>query len=363
MTWRNHPQDRRERSKLAQRAYRKRHAKTFAALKDESARLKDAIRKISDAAASRRWSPDLAAALDEARELAEIGPPPPPPPRREGEEEREEEEEVLSDQSTLYVASEAKRSPPPQPEREIESFFTTAQLRPSQPAPTRFDFGLCLDPEPGTPKGETVDLTPYLGDNMRTLGGRIYWASLTLAVLDVQRIARSRPDSSGTGGGSKALLAANMSLNAIFGSEHVRDPAFYKACQQLRDVHTRNDFLCLDDPCLAEVQRSLLRGGGRSAHWKTARETADYILSLLTPDEAALVRGVAAGTHVGWGREAVGVLVRELMHNAVFVGYWPMWNSIYLSMLAGTWLRLAGNIGPADNCFARARLDENYEPL
>lgn len=66
-------QTRRERGKLAQREYRKRHASTFQALKEENQSLKDSIRHLTAVAATihpRQLNPDLGVAIDRLREIA-----------------------------------------------------------------------------------------------------------------------------------------------------------------------------------------------------------------------------------------------------------------------------------------------------
>lgn len=66
-------QTRRERGKLAQREYRKRHASTFQNLKEENQSLKDSIRHLTAVAATihpRQLSPELGLAIDRLREIA-----------------------------------------------------------------------------------------------------------------------------------------------------------------------------------------------------------------------------------------------------------------------------------------------------
>lgn len=66
-------QTRRERGKLAQREYRKRHASTFQNLKEENQSLKDSIRHLTAVAATihpRQLNPDLGLAIDRLRDIA-----------------------------------------------------------------------------------------------------------------------------------------------------------------------------------------------------------------------------------------------------------------------------------------------------
>lgn len=66
-------QTRRERGKLAQREYRKRHASTFQSLKEENQSLKDSIRHLTAVAATihpRQLNPDLGVAIDRLRDIA-----------------------------------------------------------------------------------------------------------------------------------------------------------------------------------------------------------------------------------------------------------------------------------------------------
>jgi hypothetical protein len=69
------PNTRRERGKIAQREYRKRHASKFHGLQEENKRLRDAIRAVSDAyAAGARFWPELEAAVSHANDVAGLEP-------------------------------------------------------------------------------------------------------------------------------------------------------------------------------------------------------------------------------------------------------------------------------------------------
>ncbi|KAJ3461325.1 hypothetical protein MRS44_009878 [Fusarium solani] len=168
---RDTPDPKRERSRIAQREYRKRHASKFSSLKDENRRLRNALKKIDRIASQRaRHDRELQAALAEAREIADI-------------EDDDSSALTRVPSPSQRTITPARQAPTRAMFNAQPAFFSVANGNHLNVQSLGLPQQVWLDTDRLVRIYEApMDAAQYLGDNLFTFAGALYWACTKNAV-------------------------------------------------------------------------------------------------------------------------------------------------------------------------------------
>ncbi|KXH34820.1 hypothetical protein CSAL01_00401 [Colletotrichum salicis] len=310
---------RRERSVIAQREYRKRHASKVQKLEEENRNLKGAIAEINRTLKGQALSDDLKAALSHARDLADI---------------TEDDTMKVVDNNDVEETSPSQSPPPTVPEDPSTS--SERRLRPSGRASPRLDYGLWVDTDRLIRILEPpLDIVPYLGPGMHTLAGCIFWSTINYTV-DLWDARPSPP--------------AMKAMDRMFShSKHLSDRNYLLSLAQARMDYKNKGYMFrkLSDQfaerACAEtfelVRDECEKKGGPSRYWKTPQEIAGNILNEITTDQAVRMQAVAEGKGTLSDGQMMQALVSWLSQNFICFGDGPRWSTVFVSLGIGSWVR------------------------
>ncbi|KAF4949555.1 hypothetical protein FGADI_8853 [Fusarium gaditjirri] len=329
----------RERSRVAQREYRKRHASKFNTLKDENQRLRNALKRIEKVALKRGGKDqELEAALAEAREAL-------------GEESESRASTtsgsidtdpisaerlsylsgLLSSDIMIHAQSLGQNTAPPRLSLEQQLWTNTDRLARIFEAPS--------------------DAGKYLGDGLYTFAGTLYWACTrnTVSLWETYKLNMI----------GKPGLPAQDPMDRLFNhSKHLNDRRFLLSLALARLEYKHKGFIDLPRagtemvwksvlPDLRrKMERELVEKGQGPEWWKTPGEVENHLRKYLEPAEIDELQALVEGR----GSEEVLAKYKPLveMMIAEFVCFpdGPRWN--LLSMADNR--DLAGITAPLDPC-------------
>ncbi|KAH6893016.1 hypothetical protein B0T10DRAFT_604283 [Thelonectria olida] len=306
----------RERGKLAQREYRKRHASRFQTLKDENLRLKNAIRKIRQSASrDRNLGPEFFDALSEAVEAAGLG------------DTVQKKSGRVSDQDAVLASS---------------ADTAVASMRDGQPSS-----GLSQPIWLNTDRlvriyDAPADVLPYLGEGLFTFAGCLYWACTYYAVSIWKKIKKLPQPS----------YSYQSKLDRMFNhSKHLNDHEYLLAMAQARIEFRKKGFVdrlyeedyATENATLAGyhnlVKREYEERNEALQWWRKPQEVESYLRPLLTADENSQLQEIVEGRGSAEAFETFASLFETLAQSFVCFGDGPRWNLIHVSMTVGAWLK------------------------
>ncbi|KAK7413733.1 hypothetical protein QQX98_007376 [Neonectria punicea] len=326
----------RERGRIAQREYRKRHASRFQSLQEENQRLKNAILKISRAASSgERRGKQLEEAILEAAVTAELD---------ETEQKRLEEASPLQDSvedslirhpSLLEMPSEQWISQN-QTETSIESLSldNTSLLMLSQQIWLDADRVVRIYDAPS-------DVVAFLGDGLFTIAGCLYWACTYYAVSLWKK----------TKGLETPAPSDKNRLDRMFNhSKHLTDRDFLLSLAQARLEFRKKGYVermyvqdfYKDNDAIAEVHEKIKEEYAEKNEaiqwWRKPQEVETYMRQHLTAEELVQLQDIVEGRGSETALKAFAPLFETLASNFVCFGDGPRWNVVHVSMTLGAWL-------------------------
>ncbi|KAM0549805.1 hypothetical protein ACHAPJ_009244 [Fusarium lateritium] len=327
----------RERSRVAQREYRKRHASKFQTLKDENQRLRNALKKIDRLALKRGGKDqDLETALVEAREMIGL------------ENNRDDQalatsssssgssdlteitssrltylSRLLSSDIHLHAQSLGQNLEPPRLSLEQQMWTNTDRLVRIYESPS--------------------DAGKYLGDGLYTFAGTLYWACTrnTVSLWETYKLQML---------GKPGLPAMNPMDRLFNHSKHLGDRRFLLSLALARLEYKHKGFIDLphastemawNNSVLPDLRRKMeleLEAKGQSLDWwKTPDDVQNHLMKYLEPSEVGELQALVEGR----GSEAVLTkyqpLVEMLIDQFVCFTDGPRWNLIYVAMAVGSW--------------------------
>jgi hypothetical protein len=306
-------QSKRERGKLAQREYRKRHASRFQTLKDENLRLKNAIRKIRQSASrDRNLGPEFFDALSEAVTAAGLGDAGQSKPGRVSDQ----------DASSAETAVVSRRDGQPSSSLNPPIWLNTDRLVRIYDAP--------------------ADVMPYLGEGLFTFAGCLYWACTYYAVSIWKKIKKIPQPST----------SYQSKLDRIFNhSKHLNDHEYLLAMAQARIEFRKKGFVdrlyeqdfATENATLTGyhnlVKREYEDRNETLQWWRKPQEVETYLRPLLTADENTQLQEIVEGRGSSEAFETFAPLFETLAQSFVCFGDGPRWNLIHVSMTVGAWLK------------------------
>lgn len=330
------PQSKRERGRVAQREYRKRHNSKFQSLQDENQRLKDAIQKISTVAStSGHRGQELEDAISEAVSIAGVQTVDQRPVEEVGSSQDDEATSLVHLPLTRETVPE-EWLPPNRSETGGNSLLQDFH------APSMLSQQLWLDTDRLVRIYDAPsDVIPYLGDGLLTVAGCLYWACTNRAVSLWRKI--------------KNLQEPNFSdqsrLDRMFNhSKHLSDHNFLMSLAQARLDFRNQGYIerlheqdyHADNEAMAEVRKLVTREHAEKREdlqwWRSPREVESCIRQHLTADELAHLQEVVEGRGSTKAVRAFSSLFETLAQNFVCFGNEPRWNVVHISMTLGAWL-------------------------
>ncbi|KAH8733979.1 hypothetical protein BGZ61DRAFT_445638 [Ilyonectria robusta] len=326
----------RERGRVAQREYRKRHNSKFQSLQEENQRLKDAIQKISTVAStSGRREQELKDAISEAVSIAGVQ-----------TVDQSPVEEVGSSQDgepTSLVALPLTRETLPEPWLPPNQSETGGNsLLQDFHTPPILSQQLWLDTDRLVRIYDTPsDIVPYLGDGLLTVAGCLYWACTYHAVSLWRKIKNPQEPN----------LSDQGRLDRMFNhSKYLNDHNFLMSIAQARLDFRNQGYIerlheqdyPADKEAMAEVCKLVLHEYAEKKEdlqwWRNPREVESYIKQHLTTDELAQLQELVEGRGSTKAVRAFSSLFDTLAQNFVCFGNEPRWNVVHISMTLGAWL-------------------------
>ncbi|KAM0273508.1 hypothetical protein ACHAQH_008334 [Verticillium albo-atrum] len=355
------PTSRRERGVIAQREYRKRHANKVHTLQEENTVLKKAIADIDSALRGKgSLADELSSILASARKAAGL---PEPSEPSEPENNVPQQSKTLpqaeaqahdADADPLNLLTQARlenMSLSPAPQLGHYSALSAASGRLSP----RLDHGLWNDADrPVRLFDPPEDIAPYIGHAANTIAGAIFWSCMSRISALWKDHNQARAAKVASGDPSTVASPATVSLRRIFSLQGMmRDKSFLVSLAQSRLDYKQKGYMFgrLQDqfhssssPALADMHRqaeSLAAAQGMPpSMWKTPQDVAAMIKSQITGDEAARMDAVAQGRGTDGDAYLLSIIVVHLANAFVCFGDGPRWNTVYLSMAVGSWLKV-----------------------
>ncbi|UZP46607.1 hypothetical protein NXS19_014419 [Fusarium pseudograminearum] len=323
----------RERSRVAQREYRKRHASRFNTLKDENQRLRDALKRIEKLAQKRGGKDqELETALAEARET--VG-----------------DEDTSDGNGQRATSSSSGASDPITSERtsDISELLssdihlhtqalgqdTAQKLSLAQPLWTDIDHLARIFEAPS-------DARRYLGEGLYTFAGSLYWACTrnTVSLWETHKLNML---------GKPGPPDMNPMDRLFNHSKHLTDRRFMLSLALARLEYKQKGFIEHPHAGTEMIYRSVLpelrkkmeqelvaKGQGME-WWKTPREVESHLMKYLEPSEVDELQALIEGR----GSTAVLTKYKPLMDMMIdeFVCFadGPRWNLIHVAMAVGSW--------------------------
>ncbi|KAF5021598.1 hypothetical protein F66182_6345, partial [Fusarium sp. NRRL 66182] len=301
----DNPDPKRERSRQAQREYRKRHASRFQTLKDENQRLRNALKRI-DRFASERGDQDkeLQSVLSEAKAIAQID----------------------EDDDTRALATTGSRTPALSDPTGNASLSDLPKLLSSDIHLHAQSLGQdstpCLSLErlwTNTDRLFRIFDHPsyerkYFGDGLFTFAGTLYWACIrnTVFLWETYKLNML---------GKPALPDAGRMSRLFDHSKDICERRFMLSLALMRLEHKHKGFMDLPHPSNSLVRDSVLPKlrrkmrqnlrdhGVNPAWWKTPVEVESYLIKYLVPSEIAELQALMKGQ----GTEALAAKYSPLM--------------------------------------------------
>ncbi|KAH7165654.1 hypothetical protein EDB81DRAFT_679724 [Dactylonectria macrodidyma] len=326
----------RERGRVAQREYRKRHASKFQSLQDENQRLKDAIRNISRVASrDKHQGRELSDAISEAVSAAGLQ-----------EASQEPEEEMTSSESSEVVLladptlPRETRSEQPRSSDQLE-IGINAIYRDSNTSQA-LSQQVWLDSDRLVRIYEAPsDVAPYLGDGLYTIAGCLYWACTCYAVSLWKKLKNP----------GKLDHSEQSQWDRMFNhSKHLVDHDFLISLAQARLEFRKHGYIDrvhlqthhADNKALLNVFKNVEQEYASKREtlqwWKKPQDVENYIKQHLTAFELAQLQDILEGRGSERALQAFGNLFETLTHSFVCFGDGPRWNVVHVSMSLGAWL-------------------------
>lgn len=330
-------QSRRERGKLAQRAYRKRHASKFQNLQEENQRLRDAIRGINAVAVrdcrTPRW-PELTAALSRARDVAGLGGASFPVDDERMDEDSSETSVALLNSSRDVVDMSRNQSYPQGLSHGCAQPAITASTAP------RIDHDIWLDTESLTVVSDpSPDLAAFLGPGMVTLAGCIYWACTSYTVGLWQKSS----DTVNPGTATEQNIYDGLFDN----SEQTMDRDFLMTLAKARvDIRSKGaasmhpsyqkklDAITTVD-LHEKMKEDFANRAGNLDWWKTPHQIENYVKQRLQPHEMERLQASVENHAPEEDEFALTAFLRSLALNYKCFGDGPRWHAMFASLAVG----------------------------
>ncbi|KAG5665403.1 hypothetical protein KAF25_009528 [Fusarium avenaceum] len=322
----------RERSRVAQREYRKRHASKFSTLKDENQRLKNALKRIEKLAQKRGGKDqELENALAEARETV-------------GSDDSSESTALTTSSSSSAVDSITTEklsymskllSSDIHLHTQALGETTTPRLSLEQQVWTNTDRLVRIFEAPS-------DAGKYLGDGLYTFAGTLYWACTrnTVSLWETYKLnLLGKP-------GPPDLNPMDRLFNH---SKHLNDRRFMLSLALARLEYKHKGFI--DSPhsgselmwksvlpnLRKKMEQELVEKGQGPEWWKTPVEVESHLRKYLEQSEVDELQALVEGR----GTEAVlkkfKPLVEMMIDEFVCFPDGPRWNLLYVAMAVGSW--------------------------
>ncbi|KAM0340847.1 hypothetical protein ACHAPU_010263 [Fusarium lateritium] len=318
----------RERSRVAQREYRKRHASKFSTLKDENQRLRNALKRIEKLAHKRAGKDqELENALAEARETV-------------GSDDSGSSSLTLSSSTDPITADRLSYMSgllysDIHLHTQALGQTTTPRLSLEQQVWTNTDQLVRIFEAPS-------DAGKYLGDGLYTFAGALYWACTrnTVSLWETYKLNML----------GKPGLPVQNPMDRLFNhSKHLTDRRFllslalarleYKHKGFIDSPHSGTELmwkLALPD-LRKKMERELAEKGQGPEWWKTPSEVESHLRKYLDPSESDELQTLVEGR----GSEAVlkkfKPLVEMMIDEFVCFPDGPRWNLLYVAMAVGSW--------------------------
>ncbi|CAM1507859.1 Fc.00g047070.m01.CDS01 [Cosmosporella sp. VM-42] len=333
----------RERGKLAQREYRKRHANKFQSLKEENQRLRDAINDINRVASRcGNLQQELEDVIAEARRVAGL----------------EEKDSSMQDVSTSNAPTSAEASPSVQEPQTPSGESSSTSLILATNTNNNGDGGSSVYHAGrfSPPLGQSLwldtdrvvrifdapsDVAPYLGDGMFTLAGCLYWASVKYTLSLWQEV------------NDRKLINSpeQHRLDRLFNhSRHLSDRGFLVSLAAVRMEYRRNGYIDLHNSSIrlwkddsvpglsVRVENEYTQRGEALDWWKSPKEVESYVKKHMEPNEFAELQAVIEGRGSKAVTARLAPLIETLAKNFVCFGDGPRWNALHVSMVVGAWI-------------------------
>ncbi|KAF7550354.1 hypothetical protein G7Z17_g5778 [Cylindrodendrum hubeiense] len=273
----------RERGRVAQREYRKRHASRFQNLQEENQRLKNAIQKISQVASStERRGQDLEDAISEAVSIAGIQVND-QSPAEETSSSQDSELVSLVDPPPIREILSEQRTSTNQSETESESLSQGSQ------SSLTLDRQIWLDTDRLVRIYDAPsDVLPFLGDGLFTIAGCLYWACTYYAITLWKKMKNiEEPE-----------LSDQSRFDRMFNhSKHLVDRDFLMSIAQARLDFRKKGYIDrihleeyhAENEAMGEVhtllQQEYADKNETLQWWRKPQEVETYIKQHLTADE------------------------------------------------------------------------------
>ncbi|KAG8667920.1 hypothetical protein FPOAC1_012761 [Fusarium poae] len=326
-------QPKRERSRVAQREYRKRHASKFNTLKDENQRLRNALKRVEKLAQKRAGKDqELEAALADARETV-------------GSDDNSDENGQTTSSSSSGVAD-----PITEGTSDISGLLSsdihlhtqalggqdiTQKLSMAQQLWTDTDHLARIFEAPS-------DARRYLGDGLYTFAGTLYWACTrnTVSLWETYKLNMlGRP-------GPPDMNPMDRLFNH---SRHLTDRRFMLSLALARLEYKQKGFIEQPHAGTEMVYKSVLpelrkkmeqelaeKGQGLE-WWKTPREVESHLMKYLEPSEVDELQALIEGRGSAAVLTKYKPLVEMMVNEFVCFPDGPRWNLLYVAMAVGSW--------------------------
>ncbi|RGP81788.1 regulator-ty1 transposition 109 [Fusarium longipes] len=325
-------QPKRERSRVAQREYRKRHASKFNTLKDENQRLRNALKRIEKLAQKRGGKDqELETALAEARETVGV--------------------DDSDGNAQTSTSSSSETSDPITAERTsyISGLLSSDIHLHTQALGQDVTPRLSLEKHLWTDTDRLArifeapsDARSYLGDGLYTFAGTLYWACTrnTVSLWETYKLNMlGRP-------GPPDMNPMDRLFNH---TKHLSDRRFMLSLALARLEYKHKGFIDPPHGATEMVYKSVLpdlrkkmeqeladKGQGLE-WWKTPREVEHHLMKYLEPSEVDELQALIEGR----GSQAVLAkykpLVEMMIEEFVCFPDGPRWNLLYVAMAVGSW--------------------------
>ncbi|KAF5668109.1 regulator-Ty1 transposition 109 [Fusarium heterosporum] len=324
-------QPKRERSRVAQREYRKRHASKFSTLKDENQRLRNALKRIERLAQKRGGKDqELEHALAEARETV-------------GSDDSGSSSSLTLSSSTDAITDDRMSYMSRLLSSDIHLHTqalgqtTTPRLSLEQQLWTNTDRLVRIFEAPS-------DAGKYLGDGLYTFAGTLYWACTrnTVSLWETYKLNML---------GKPGLPVPNPMDRLFNHSKHLTDRRFLLSLALARLEYKHKGFI--DSPhsgselmwksvlpnLRKKMERELSEKGQSPEWWKTPSEVETHLRKYLEPSEVDELQTLVEGRGSEAVLEKFQPLVEMLIDEFVCFTDGPRWNLLYVAMAVGSWRR------------------------
>ncbi|KAF4983241.1 hypothetical protein FZEAL_1308 [Fusarium zealandicum] len=331
------PESKRERSRIIQREYRKRHASKFQDLQGENQRLRNALKKIHRLALQRgRRDQELEDVLAEVKEIAEL----------QGDDSRVPKG---------ITSSEPETGVSPMRPETLDQYLSLSS-RVGREVAQAITSRVSLEQQIWTDDDRVVrlydtptDAAQFLGDGLSTLGGTLYWACTrnTIYLWQMQRLSvQGKP----VAGHQKNILGRLFNH-----SKHLTDHDFLTSMALVRLEYRKKGYIELPPPAARmirhytapdlsqKIRQEYIERGESMEWWKGPQELEKIIKSHLEPDEVAELQALIEGRGTQAALNKYSKLIAPLVENFVCFGDAPRWNMVFVSLAIGSWRSLHGH--------------------